>query len=158
MPEDALRRYNSAFLTNRIDPALADTCCCPDGHADAISARSHGQHRTSADGDGSGRCRRPDEPAPAHTHTVRAGESLWLIAKRYALSVTQLRRGTACAAAWSTRARYWRSPRPSDCTFLRQLVELPQNTGVRRPGKGKKPSKEKGRRWAPFFVNTRPLV
>ena len=89
IPEDTLRQYNSAFLTSRIDPDLSGHLLLP--HSQVEQFRQSTQQL-------------PDEPVedePMATaavadkprrHKVRSGESLWSIAKHYALSVKQLKR------------------------------------------------------------------
>lgn len=90
MSVDALREYNAAFLNNRIDPELADSLLLPGSHVDEFQAAMRGAD--ASDDTASRPLPDPGKTAPPRTHTVRAGESLWTIAKRYALSVAQLRR------------------------------------------------------------------
>lgn len=91
MPEDALRRFNSAFLTGRIDPDDANYLLLPDGKVT--------QFRNSVAHDGGSQAQEPIRETPAappsgqpRQHTVRSGENLWLIAKHHALTVAQLQR------------------------------------------------------------------
>lgn len=86
MSVDALREYNAAFLNNRIDPELADSLLLPGARVDQFREAV----RLAGNGAGSPPATAGETPAP--THTVRPGESLWTIAKRYALSVSLLRR------------------------------------------------------------------
>lgn len=89
MSVDALRRYNAAFLDNRIDPAHAGSLMLPGGHVDQFV---EAMHEAGA---------KADAPPPFHpmVHTVRKGESLWEIAHRNGLSVKQLRRWNALQGA-----------------------------------------------------------
>lgn len=88
MSVDALRDYNAAFLNNRIDPTLAHSLMLPDNRVDQFvtAMRNAGTADESAGP-------RQTAPAPARqSHTVRAGESLWLIAKRHSIDVQHLKR------------------------------------------------------------------
>ncbi|HEU4669725.1 MAG TPA: LysM peptidoglycan-binding domain-containing protein [Dyella sp.] len=82
MSVDALRRYNAAFLDNRIDPARASSLLLPGNHVDQFVDAMREAGATA------------DAPPPVHDleHTVRSGESLWEIAHQYGLSVKQLAR------------------------------------------------------------------
>lgn len=89
MPEDTLRQYNSAFLTNRIDPDFSGHLLLPTSQVEQF--RQFMQQAPDGPVD--------DEPVPIaattdrpRRHKVRNGESLWSIAKHYALSVKQLQR------------------------------------------------------------------
>lgn len=90
MPEDALRRFNSAFLTGRIDPDDADYLLLPDGRAAQFrsSVARLAQEPTARD---DSPVTQPSDPPHQHTHTVRPGENLWLIARHHAVTVAQLR-------------------------------------------------------------------
>jgi membrane-bound lytic murein transglycosylase D len=88
MSIDALRDYNAAFLNNRIDPSLAPTLMLPNDRVDEFT-------QAMRDAAASDQISAPDDPAPARkipSHTVRPGESLWLIARRAGVGVKQLRR------------------------------------------------------------------
>jgi len=80
MTVDALRRYNAAFLDNRIDPAHASSLLLPGNRVDQFveAVRKAG---AAADA---------PPPIRAAEHTVGKGETLWEIARRYGLSVKQL--------------------------------------------------------------------
>lgn len=82
MSVDALRRYNAAFLDDRIDPQHASSLLLPGNHADQFidAMRKAGAAA--------------DAPPPMRVveYTVRPGESLWEIARRHGLSVKQLAR------------------------------------------------------------------
>lgn len=87
MSVDALRNYNAAFLNNRIDPDYAQSLMLPGNRVDQFI-------RAVRDSDESDSPKTSTDQTPAAlnaTHTVRAGESLWLIAKRRGMSVLQLR-------------------------------------------------------------------
>ena len=88
MSIDTLRDYNAAFLNNRIDPNFAPTLMLPDNRVDQFvqAMRNAGESEETSV---------PSDQAPAGkapSHTVRPGESLWLIAKRTGVGVQQLRR------------------------------------------------------------------
>jgi peptidoglycan lytic transglycosylase D len=88
MSIDALRDYNAAFLNNRIDPSLAPTLMLPNDRVDEFT-------QAMRDAAASDQISAPGDPAPARktpSHTVRPGESLWLIARRAGVGVKQLRR------------------------------------------------------------------
>lgn len=88
MTVDALRDYNAAFLNNRINPDDAHTLILPGNRVDDFIEAMHkavAPNTPVAIGD--------QTPVTARaTHTVRAGESLWLIARQCGISVKQLKR------------------------------------------------------------------
>lgn len=88
MSIDALRDYNAAFLNNRIDPKLAPTLMLPNNRVDQFvqAMRNAGASEETSIASG------PARADKMQLHTVRAGESLWLIAKRAGVGVRQLRR------------------------------------------------------------------
>ena len=80
IPVDTLRRYNSAFRNNQIDAHLADYLLLPRGR---VAQFQQAMSELSKDDVAA-------DIAASTTHIVQPGESLWLIARRHALSVHQL--------------------------------------------------------------------
>lgn len=98
MPLDALKALNAAFRTGMADANAAPYLMMPINHAqqfqDALLAQAAAANATP--GIGSAAEFGADAPAqrapPARTHRVLAGESLWQLAHRYAVSVQDLQR------------------------------------------------------------------
>jgi len=89
MSVDALRRYNAAFLDNRIDPAHASSLLLPGNRVDQFVEAMRKAGATA------------DAPPPAAIleHTVRPGETLWQIARQHRLSTRQLERWNGLAGS-----------------------------------------------------------
>jgi membrane-bound lytic murein transglycosylase D len=88
MSVDALRRYNAAFLDNRIDPQLSGALLLPGNRVDQFVEAM--RQATAADD-------APPvaaDPPPPHItrYKVRKGESLWTISKKHGVTVKQLKR------------------------------------------------------------------
>ena len=89
MSVDALRRYNAAFLDNRIDPAHASSLLLPGNRVDQFV---EAMRKAGTAGDA-------PPPLKIREHTVRPGETLWQIARRYRLSTRQLERWNRLAGS-----------------------------------------------------------
>lgn len=89
MSIDALRGYNAGFLNNRIDPSMAPALMLPGNRVDRFVET---MRKVSASDvvSGSGEVSARVETCP--THTVKPGESLWVIARRAGVGVLQLKR------------------------------------------------------------------
>lgn len=89
MSIDALRGYNAGFLNNRIDPNITPTLMLPGNRVDRFV---EAMHKVDAVGvvSGSGKVSAREEAYPSHT--VKPGESLWVIARRAGVGVLQLKR------------------------------------------------------------------
>lgn len=101
MPLDALKDLNAAFRTNIADADVAPYLMMPASHAqqfhDALLAQAAAADEAPgadlASGLGAVDAGAPEQPAAAaRTHRVAAGESLWQLAHRYAVSVPDLQR------------------------------------------------------------------
>ena len=97
MPLDALKALNAAFRNGMADADAAPYLMMPINHAqqfhDALLAQAAANDAPgigSAAEFGSAAPERHD--APARTHRVAAGESLWQLAHRYAVTVADLQR------------------------------------------------------------------
>ncbi|BFI96214.1 MAG: lytic transglycosylase domain-containing protein [Rhodanobacter sp.] len=100
MQLEALKNLNAAFRTNIADAGAAPYLMMPLGHAqqfhDALLAQASSADDTlGSDPAGhleSGGNGASEQSAAARTHRVVAGESLWQLARRYAVSVKELER------------------------------------------------------------------
>jgi membrane-bound lytic murein transglycosylase D len=91
MPLSTLKNLNAAYLNNRIEATTSAQLMLPAARAQQFSEN---QRRPIAVGSDRG-LPDPDQRVPMHpytTHRVRTGESLWQIARHYAVSVAQLKR------------------------------------------------------------------
>lgn len=102
MSVDALKQVNAGFRHDTIDASVASYLLLPVSHArqfraalpdqtDALTAQTGSTpprtvRSTAGDGDGAGK------PRHVRTHTVRSGDNLWQIARRYSVNVSELRR------------------------------------------------------------------
>lgn len=87
MSVDALRRYNAAFLDNRIDPQLSSSLLLPGNRVDQFVEAM--RQATTAD-DAPPVAANPSPPAA--TYRVRKGDSLWTISRKHGVTVKQLKR------------------------------------------------------------------
>lgn len=88
MPADALKQLNPAFRGNTIDAGAASYLLLPASHAKQFREAMPAQA-----GDISSGGKRPAAAKTApRTHTVKRGDSLWQIARDYAVDVSQLQR------------------------------------------------------------------
>lgn len=102
MPLDTLKDLNAAFRTSVADANAAPYLMMPASHAqqfhDALLAQAAAADELPGTGlagglDAAGTEAPEQQPAaPARTHRVAAGESLWQLAHRYAVSVPELQR------------------------------------------------------------------
>lgn len=91
MPVDKLKHLNAAYRGNQADASASSYLMLPAGHAaqfrDAVSQQGPASTMDDHAGAGATRARRHLH----RTHVVRRGESLWQIAHRYSVTVSQLR-------------------------------------------------------------------
>ena len=91
MPLSTLKNLNAAYLNNRIEATTSAQLMLP-----AARAQQFGENQRQLTAAGSDQAlAAPDHRSPVHpytTHRVRTGESLWQIARHYAVSVAQLQR------------------------------------------------------------------
>jgi membrane-bound lytic murein transglycosylase D len=101
MQLDALKALNAAFRTGMADAKAAPYLMMPANHAqqfqDALLAQAAAADNTSGIGtaaelDTAGADASEPQGLPARTHRVVAGDSLWQLAHRYAVSVPDLQR------------------------------------------------------------------
>ncbi len=92
MSVDALKHFNAAFRNGMVDADAASYLLMPAKHAlqfqDALAGQSHGVQRLAANASAV-------TTAPRKTYTVKAGDSLWSIARRHSLSVNKLQQWNA---------------------------------------------------------------
>lgn len=88
MPADALKQINPAFRGNMIDAGAASYLLLPASHAQQFREAMPAQ---AGDASSGGKSPAGAQAAP-RTHTVKRGDSLWQIARDYAVGVGQLQR------------------------------------------------------------------
>lgn len=84
MPSGRVEQFRNSLLQNGNNIAASDA-----GEANTLAATPNGSSAQSDDG---GPVSGKSPSAAARTHTVRSGETLWNIARRYSLDVNQIRR------------------------------------------------------------------
>ena len=95
MPVGALKHLNAGFRTDMVDASAASYLILPARHARQLH---NALLDTSGDGhlpgfaDDTSASIAPASKARPKTHTVKPGDSLWQIARRYSVKVTQLQR------------------------------------------------------------------
>ncbi|MEO8746994.1 MAG: transglycosylase SLT domain-containing protein [Rhodanobacter sp.] len=94
-----LQQFNAAFLDGVIDGESGADLLLPAGNARQFRAAAMNRRAATAIGDDprpgqpfSASASRTQQVGPAQTHRIRSGENLWVIAHRYAVTVSQLRR------------------------------------------------------------------
>lgn len=94
MSVDTLKYLNPAFRGDTVDVDAASYLLLPASHARKFRNNLFAQGgTTSGDGiTGSGAPHTPDTRTTPRTHTVKSGDSLWQIARKYSVDIASLRR------------------------------------------------------------------